>query len=75
MLRVWARGRLPFEPADHVALAERLGVVDYERGAKMGGSGYWLYRGDGALLEWATLNYFVEAHLRTAMNSCCPPIS
>ena len=27
------------------------------------GSGFWVYRGDGARLEWALLNYFIETHL------------
>ena len=52
-----------FEPADHVALCDRLGLVDYERGAKIAGSGWWIYRGPGARLELAMLNYFIDFHI------------
>ncbi len=52
-----------FAPQHHVDLAERLGLIDYARGAKLSGSGFWVYTGDGARLEWALLNYFVETHL------------
>src|SRR3989344_5463889 len=37
-----------FQPKDHVQLATDLGLIDYERGAKMSGSGFWVYKGDGA---------------------------
>ena len=51
-----------FVPKDHMELATSLGLIDYERAAKMSGAGFWCYTGDGALLEWALLNYFVEFH-------------
>jgi seryl-tRNA synthetase len=51
-----------FKAKDHVELATSLKLIDYERAAKMSGSGFWCYTGDGALLEWALLNYFVEFH-------------
>ncbi|MEU1477371.1 serine--tRNA ligase [Streptomyces sp. NPDC005760] len=69
-------GRRPefgFAPKDHVELARHLGLVDYERGTKLGGSGFWLYRGNGALLEWTLLNYFVEAHVRDGYEFVLPP--
>lgn len=53
-----------FEPKHHVDLAESLGIIDYARGAKLSGNGFWIYKGDGARLEWALLNYFVESHLQ-----------
>jgi seryl-tRNA synthetase len=52
-----------FTPRHHVDLAEQLGLIDYVRGAKLSGNGFWIYRGDAARLEWALLNYFIEAHL------------
>lgn len=63
VLRTW--GEIPqfdFPIKNHVDLAESLHLIDYTRGAKLGGSGKWVYTGDGALLEWALLNYFIEAH-------------
>ena len=52
-----------FPPHNHVDLCTSLGLIDYERGAKIAGSGFWVYRGLGARLEWALLNYFVDTHL------------
>jgi len=52
-----------FEPQNHVDLCTNLGLIDYERGAKLSGSGFWIYRGLGARLEWALLNYFIDTHL------------
>jgi seryl-tRNA synthetase len=45
-----------FEPLDHLALGERLGAIDMERGAKVGGSRFYYLTGVGALLELALLN-------------------
>ena len=52
-----------FEPQHHVDLCTSLGLIDYERGTKLAGSGFWVYRGLGARLEWALLNYFMDRHL------------
>ena len=65
--------RFDFTPKDHVALLGDLGMVDYARGAKLGGSGFWVYRGDGARLEWALLNHFVERHLAAGYEFVLPP--
>lgn len=62
-----------FEPKNHVELCAALGLIDYERGVKMGGNGFWLYQGDGARLEWALLNYFVEEHLKDGYTFMLPP--
>ena len=52
-----------FEPKHHVDLCTDLGLIDYERGTKLAGSGFWVYRGLGARLEWALLNYFLDTHI------------
>ena len=52
-----------FEPKNHVDLCTDLGLIDYERGAKLSGRGFWIYKGMGARLEWALLNYFIDTHL------------
>ena len=65
VLHAWGqRPEFGFAPKNHVDLAESLGLIDYPRGAKLGGSGKWVYTGDGALLEWALLQYFVQCHLK-----------
>ncbi|MBI5222175.1 MAG: serine--tRNA ligase [Candidatus Magasanikbacteria bacterium] len=69
-------GRKPkfkFTPKDHVELVTKLDLVDYERATKMSGAGYWIYKGDGALLEWALLNYFVEFHKKNKYTFILPP--
>jgi len=62
-----------FEPGNHVDLATGLGLIDYERGVKMGGTGFVLYRGDGARLEWALLNYFIDEHFKDGYEFVLPP--
>ena len=62
-----------FKPLDHVELVKKLGLIDYERGVKMGGNGFWLYKGLGARLEWALLNYFVEEHTKDGYEFILPP--
>lgn len=52
-----------FPPKHHVDLCTDLGLIDYPRGTKLAGSGFWVYRGLGARLEWALLNYFIDTHL------------
>ena len=55
--------KFDFEPKNHVELCTDLGLIDYTRGTKLSGSGFWVYRGLGARLEWALLNYFIDTHL------------
>ena len=52
-----------FEPKNHIDLCTDLGLIDYPRGVKLAGSGFWVYRGLGSRLEWALLNYFIDTHL------------
>lgn len=44
----------------HLEVAERLGLLDFEAGARISGSGFPVYTGNGFLLEWALINYFIE---------------
>ncbi len=63
----------PYEPKHHVDLCTELGLIDYERGVKMGGNGFWLYTGEGARLEWALLNYFIDEHIKDGYTFTLPP--
>lgn len=65
--------KFDFQFQDHVVLAQNLGMIDYERAAKMSGSGFWCYRSWGALLEWALLSYFINYHQQKAYNFLIPP--
>ena len=55
--------KFDFPPKHHVDLCTDLGLIDYDRGTKLAGSGFWIYKGMGARLEWALLNYFIDCHL------------
>lgn len=65
--------KFDFEPKNHVELCTDLGLIDYERGTKLSGSGFWIYRGMGSRLEWALLNYFIETHLSDGYELILPP--
>jgi len=74
ILKEWGdKSEFKFKSKDHVELAAKLGLIDYERAVKMSGNGFWLYKGDGALLEWALLNYFVEFHKKNNYEFIIPP--
>ena len=62
-----------FEPKHHVDLCTNLGLIDYERGVKLAGSGNWMYTGMGARLEWALLNYFIDTHTADGYDFILPP--
>ena len=65
--------KFDFEPKNHVDLCTSLGLIDYDRGTKLSGSGFWIYRGMGARLEWALLNYFIDTHLADGYELILPP--
>ncbi len=62
-----------FAIQNHVDLCTSLGLIDYERGVKLSGNGFWAYRGDGARLEWALLNFFISEHLNDGYEFILPP--
>lgn len=62
-----------FEAKNHVDLCEACGLIDYKRGVKLSGNGYWLYTNLGARLEWALLNFFVSEHLNDGYEFILPP--
>ena len=51
-----------FAPKDHVALGERLGILDFERAAKLSGARFALYFGAGAALERALIQFMLDTH-------------
>ncbi len=62
-----------FEPKDHYDLAVSLDIIDYERAAKIAGTGFWIYKGAGAILEWALLSYFIKFHQKNGYTFMIPP--
>lgn len=53
------KGDLP----DHLELGKKLGILDFERGAKISGSGFPVYVGKGATLERALINFMLDLHV------------
>jgi len=49
---------------DHIELGKKLKILDFERGAKISGSGFPLYIGKGATLERALINFMLDYHLQ-----------
>lgn len=52
-----------FSPKSHIALCESLKLVDFERGAKLSGSGFLLYTNWGARLERALIQFLLDLHI------------
>lgn len=51
-----------FTPKEHWELAENLDIIEFDRGVKVSGSGFYVMKGDGARLERALINYFLDIH-------------
>lgn len=62
----------PFK--NHVELNETLHLFDFTRATKLSGSGWPLYRGRGARLEWALLNYMLDTHRKNGFMQIIPPL-
>ncbi|MEN8191319.1 MAG: serine--tRNA ligase [Bacteroidota bacterium] len=60
---------------DHIELGKKLNILDFERGAKISGSGFPLYIGKGARLERALINFMVDYHLdKHGYTEVIPPL-
>lgn len=60
-VRTWGeKPKFSFTPQHHWELGESLGILDFERGAKISGSRFTLYRSAGAKLERALINFMLE---------------
>jgi len=64
----------PFAPEAHWDIGTRLGILDFERAAKIAGSRFAVYLGAGALLERALINFMLDIHTREkGFNEVIPP--
>jgi seryl-tRNA synthetase len=62
-VRVWGeKPELGFEAKDHVELGTELGILDFESATKISGSGFVVFRGAGAKLERALIQYLLDVH-------------
>ena len=64
-VKLW--GTIPkfdFKVKDHLSLGEDLDILDFKRGSKISGSGFPVYKGPGARLERALINFMLDTHIR-----------
>ena len=74
VLHVWSEHPdFDFAPRDHLTLADGLGLIDFARGAKVAGNGFWIYRRAGALLEMALINYCINRNVAAGYELVLPP--
>jgi len=66
--------KFDFTPKDHIAIGEDLDIIDFKRGAKVAGSGFYTLKGDGARLERAMINFFLDLHRHQGYTEIFPPV-
>lgn len=64
VVRTWGTPRSSDGTVPHWEIAERLGIIDFERGAKISGSGFVVYRGAGARLVRTLMQFMLDLHTR-----------
>jgi seryl-tRNA synthetase len=64
---------LPFEPKAHWDLGPSLGILDFEQGARMTGSRFYILYGAGARLQRALISWMLDVHIRQGYREVYPP--
>ena len=65
---------LPDDVIPHYDLGEELEILDFERGAKVAGGGFYVAKGDGARLEHALIQFMLDVHREQGYHDVFPPI-
>ncbi|WP_254536187.1 serine--tRNA ligase [Halomarina litorea] len=65
---------LPADVVPHYDLGEDLEILDFQRGAKVSGGGFYFLKGDGARLEHALVQFFLDVHREQGYTDVFPPI-
>ncbi len=64
-IRRWGEPKeFSFKPLEHYEIAQKLDILDFERAAKLSGSRFVIYKGDGARLERALINFMLDLHTK-----------
>jgi seryl-tRNA synthetase len=64
IVRTWGEKKLfDFQPRPHWEIGEKTNTLDFARGAKITGARFTLYRGLGAMLERAIINFMLDLHI------------
>ena len=72
--RKWSTPReFDFEPLAHWDIGEKLGILDFERAAKVSGSRFVYYKGAGARLERAIYNFMLDQHAKEGYEEMITP--
>ena len=65
IVRTWGKQReFDFKPVTHIELAQHLDIIDFNRAAKISGSNFILFKGWGAKLERALINFMLDLHTK-----------
>jgi len=73
--KTWGTPRkFGFKPREHWEIAEKLGIMDFERGVKIAGHRFTLLTGDGAKLERAVINFFLDLQEKNGRVEVFPPL-
>lgn len=74
-VKVWGEKKsFDFKVKDHIELTRKLDILDFERGTKISGSGFPLYKGKGATLERSLINFMLDTHITKGYREVMPPI-
>lgn len=75
LVRSWgARPAFDFEPRPHWEIGERLGILDFERAARLSGARFTVLRGAGARLSRALAAFFLDRAARNGYVEIAPPV-
>jgi seryl-tRNA synthetase len=66
--------KFDFEPKDYMTLGEKLGIIDVERASKVSGARFGYLKGEGALLEFALIQYAMKTLLPEKFCPVVPPV-
>ena len=74
-IKVWGEiKKFSFPVLDHIQLSKKHDILDFERGAKISGSGFPLYKGKGAILERALINFMLDTHALKGYKEVITPV-
>lgn len=73
LYKVGTPRKFDFEPKAHWDIGEDLGILDFERGAKVSGARFVYYKGWGARLERAVYNFMLDEHAKEGYTEVLPP--
>jgi seryl-tRNA synthetase len=66
--------KFDFKPLTHWEIGEKLDIIDFERGTKIAGTGFYVLKGMGAQLERALINFMLDLHLKQGYKEVFPSV-